>query len=1024
MVQTSSQLAFIGRATELARLGEALASARAGRGRVVVVGGEAGIGKTRLIERFTQSLGQDCRVITGACVELSVGELPLAPFVEGLRELVRSIPPERRPALLGPGRADLERLVPELASRAPTERAIRVEPDPMAQTRLFEVVLGVLERIAAETPVLMVIEDVQWADRSSLGLLGFLGRALRDDRVLIVMSLRPEGLQQRAPVLSALAELERMDHVDRIDLAPLDRDEVAELVASLGMEAHPDLVDALAERTDGNPFFVEELVGLGLRAGSTARSDGLSMALHDVLAARVEGLDDPDQEVLRAAAAAARRIDDTLLAAALERPARDVAAALRRIVDAGILVRDGRHGGFRFQHTLLREFVYAELFKGERIRLHKAIANELDVLLESGDVSVAAAEVAHHREASGDLGRAIVANVTAAREAEQVYANVEAHRLYERVLSLWREVPDADALVGVGRLGVAERAAETAMLAGQGARAVELVRQILAEPEVAADPLRAGLLNERLRWFLWESGDRAAAAQAVREGIRLIPADPPSAARARILAHLAGLELFAQDYAGSRDHATAAVEMARSLGARSEEALGLGILGWTEAVLGDIDGGLARFREGQLIAAELESPEGQAIATINLVSLLDRVGRPADSLAAAEDGLRTVRALGVERTYGGVLSGFAVKALVAIGRWDDAESAATEGLRLAVNERSILWLLTNRARLRTGRGRFAEAAADLDRARGIDESLGRTEFTTNILAVAAETAIWQGRISDVRSVIDTVSATPDRSGPADPSLAWIAALGLRAEADAAAMARARQDEAGLAIARGRASRIVAAIDSARADATTSAVLGSSRGKALFGLCQAEARRVEKADLPTDWAAIAEAWAEAGRPLPEAYARFREAEAILSGRGERAAADRALRSASAIANQLGASPLIRDIGVLARHARIDLQAGADRPGSAPAESNAMDPAAGFGFTEREREVLSLVAGGWSNQQIGDALFISRKTASVHVSNILGKLGVHTRVEAAAIAHRLGIGGDAPEPPERPESPRRA
>ncbi|MEK6719594.1 MAG: response regulator transcription factor [Chloroflexota bacterium] len=286
----------------------------------------------------------------------------------------------------------------------------------------------------------------------------------------------------------------------------------------------------------------------------------------------------------------------------------------------------------------------------------------------------------------------------------------------------------------------------------------------------------------------------------------------------------------------------------------------------------------------------------------------------------------------------------------------------------------------------------------------------------NVLAASAEVAIWQGRVADVRAIIDTVSGMAEPAGPPDPSLAWLAALGLRAEADGAATARARRDEPALEMARRRAAAIVAALDHARADPATQAIVsGSSRGQGLASLCAAEARRVERADTPADWAGVAAAWASAGRPFPEAYARFREAESILAARGDRHAAEAALRAADVTARTLGAEPLGEAVRLLARHARIELDPKEDRSLNETVPVAADGASATYGFTERELEVLHLVAGGWSNQQIGDVLFISRKTASVHVSNIMGKLDVRSRVEAAAVAHRLGLGRDAPGPP---------
>ncbi len=1030
MVQAAPGLDFVGRASELARLEAAYARAASGAGSLVLVVGEAGIGKSRLIDRFAAGVPPDCRVVRGGCLELTAGEMPYAPFVEAIRALVRAVPAERRPALLAPGRRDLERLLPELATRAPDEAASGSEPDPLAQHRLFEVILGVVERLAGDGPVVLVVEDVQWADRASLDLIAFLARALRDEPVLIVTSVRPEVLERRGPVLSAVAAWERGEAIERIDVGPFGPDEVAAQVAALGAGPDPDRIAQLVAWTDGNPFFVEQIVrsgsesavGSGASSGRVVTATQLPAALRDVLVARIEELDARDQDVLRAAAVVGKRIDDGVLAAILGRSPSSIGAALRRAVDAGLLVRDVG-GTYRFRHALLREVVYGELFGGERTDLHRRVADALDQRAEAGEATISAGEIAHHRAAAGDDVQAIVAMVAAAHEAEEMYAFVDASRLWERALNLWSEVPDAERIVGTDRGDVLALAAEAAMLAGDAERAASLAREALGAIDASADPLRAGLVHERLRWFLWESGDRRAAAEAVADALRLIPADPPSAARSRAVAHRAGIELYAHEYEASRAHAEEAVAIARAIGAPGEEAFALGILGWDEAVLGDVERGLETFAEGVRIAHELGRPEGIALAATNLAALLDRVGRPDESLSAAQAALDAVRRLGVARTYGGLLAGYAAKALVALGRWDEAEVVAASGIRETVADRAVLWLVVNRARLRIGRGRFAEADADIERARSLDDALGGTEFRLNVLAAAAESAMWQGRIADVRVVVDTVAAMADPAGPPDPSVAWVAALGLRAEAEAAAVARARRDEAGLEETTVRARRIVAALARARRSATAEAVVGGTpRGRGLSLLCAAEARRAERRDRGADWSAVAEAWHEAGRPFPEAYARFREAEAILAARGDRHAAARALGEAARMARALEAGPLLTEVELLARHARLDVTGEPVPPEPVRADllvdraDSSDDPAAGLGLTEREGEVLRLVAGGWSNQQIADELFISRKTASVHVSNILGKLGVRSRVEAAAVAHRLGLGRDAPPPPD--------
>ena len=810
-------------------------------------------------------------------------------------------------------------------------------------------------------------------------------------------------------MLPFLAELERHDHVDRVELGSFDRHQLSDQLAALTsgpLEA--EVVDRIFERSGGNPFYAEQLLAAGPSKAE------LPPRLRDVLLARIGRLSEPARDVLRAAAAAGRRIDDRLLAAGLDLPERALHDGLREAVENDILVPvHGPDGdtAYAFRHALLQEVVYAELFTGERMRLHAAFARSLEDRA-GGDATPSAAELAFHWDAAREPARALGPTIEAARAAERVYAYAEAYRHYERALELWERAPSAARTAIGDRAALMERAAEAAVLSGQYARAIELGRTALAAVDATTDPSRAGLLHERLRWFLWEAGERPAAVASVHEALRLIPSDPPTAGLARALAHLAAGELFAGQFEASREHAERAVAAARAVGARSEEALALGILGWDVAVLGDVEAGVASFREGKRIAEELGSVEGQALAQANLASLLDRVGRTEESLAVAREGFEVVRSFGLERTYGGLLAGSAAKALISLGRWDEADVVTEEALERGPAGRAAVWLLLNRGRLLAARGNFEAATRLLNEARDIEERLGGTEYRAALLAAIAELAVWQGRLADCRKAVAEGVRRADAGAPPDPSLAWLAALGLRAEADAAAGARARHDEEALAESRALCTAIAERVEG----------YGRGRGvptgrtSALIALCRAELGRVEGTSTAGEWAAVADEFGALGRPFPVAYARYRQAEAILTARGPRPIAEQTLREAHDVAVRLRAEPLRQEAELLARQGRLDLT---PVPGSSEAAAASRDGDGGLGLTERESEVLQLVAGGWSNQQIADALFISRKTASVHVSNILGKLGVGSRVEAAAIAHRLGLAGDAPAPPDAAE-----
>ncbi len=732
------------------------------------------------------------------------------------------------------------------------------------------------------------------------------------------------------------------------------------------------------------------------------------------------------QEILRVASAAGSRIDDELLVAVAGLPGPVVRDALREVIGRRILVPAGGAGDphFVFCHALLQEVIHGELFPGERARLHAGYAAALEARLAdraegrpTSGPAPTAAELAYHWDAAGDDRRALVATIEAARAAERGYAFLEAHARYLRALELWDRVVGAADIAPMDRVDLLVRAAETAVMTGDYGAAVEFGRRALDDVDPAIHPGRAALLHERQRWYLWEAGDRAAAAAAVAEAERLIPVTPPSAARARILAHHAGILMSSGRFAESIEVATEALGVARSVESPSDEALALGILGWDLALVGRVDDGLERFRAGLAIADALGGAEGVALGATNLAVLLDLVGRTTEALDTAVSGWERTRALGVERTYGGLLLAIAAKAAIALGRWDEAD----EFLRLGLARDPIgspgVRLRIQRGRLDTFRGDLASAAESLGRARIADEAGSGRDDRGALLAALAELAAVQGHATEARAAV-MEGLRLASGGPPDPALASLAAAGLRVEADVAARARARHDAADLEDARRRAEAIGRQVDRIAGilgipDGIAPAVVAPTRDRAIAALCRAEVRRLDERDQPPDWGAIADAFDAIGRPHPGAYARFRGAAATLRERGSRAEATEALIAARSVAVRLGARPLLAEIDLLARHARIDL---ATATGDvADAGPLGLAEAAGPDLTEREVEVLRLMAAGWSNQQIADALFISRKTASVHASHIFDKLGAANRVEAAAIAHRLGFDADAPPPP---------
>jgi ATP/maltotriose-dependent transcriptional regulator MalT len=959
---------------------------------VLLLGGEAGVGKTRLLGEFTPRAQQaGARVLVGNCLHAGAGALPYAPVSQALRQLVRELDPATLGQVVGAGRAELARLAPDLGHVDATTPAT----GELARARLFERLLGVIERLAAERPLVLAVEDLHWADRSTLDLVGFLVANLAEAAVVLVATYRSDELGRRHPLRPVLAELDRHPTVERVELGRFDRAELEGLLAGiLGSPPAPQLLTRVLDRSDGNPFFAEELLAAGPGGGQRR----LSTTLHDLLAARVDRLSGPARQVLRVAALAGRRVGHGLLAAACELDQAELLPALREAVEHHLLIADADGDAYAFRHALVQEVVQGDLLPGERGQLHATLARALTAHpeLAGGTPAQTAAELAVHWYEAHDLVQALPAAITAGEAAEQALAFAEAQRHFERALDLWDQVPDVAARPPLDRAGLLGRAAQAAYLAGDLERAITLVRAALANVDAAAEPVLAGLLAERLGWYLSLSGSPEAL-EVYQHAVDLVPAKPPSAARARVLARQADTLLMASQVHAGRTSAEDALAVARLAGARREEGWALLTLGTALGVLGERDAGLAHLRQARRIAQELGDVELLPLTFIYLPQTLDAAGRLTDALAEVLEGMAAVRRLGLDRSRSGFLAAYAGGLCFRLGRWDDADRYSLNALATArIPSMPAIHARIWRAQLNIERGEFASAVHLLDEA---EQRFAhhRTPQFAGYFADRAALAIWQGQLDDARAAVreglDWLAGAEE-----EEYFLYLLTLGLRAQADYAEQARARRapaeaetpQRAGAAL----LTRLRQLIDQAAAPNPETAAHGR--------LGEAEATRLDGRSDPECWAAVAAAWDQLAQPYRAAYARWRLAEALLTQHGARAAATTALRQAHEVTRRLGAAPMRREIERLARRGRIELT----EPPAAD-QVTPTRPADQFGLTPREREVLTLVADGRTNPQIAQVLFISARTAGIHVSNILAKLGVATRGEAAAVAHRSGL-----------------
>lgn len=1003
---------LVGRQSELRGIERALDAAVLGMPVHLLVAGEAGVGKSRLIGEATRAATErGMRVMRGACANIGEGGVPYGPIVEALRGLIRDVDPDELRLAVGPTGADLARLVPAFA---PADRPadITVE-NAWLQARLLEALLGLLQRLAASTPVLLVVEDLHWADPATRETVTFLIRNLRSERVLLALSFRSDELHRRHPLLPWLAELERSGRIERIDLERLGAVETRELLAAiLGAEAPPELADRIHRRSDGNPFFVEELLVAGREAG---RSYRLPPTLREILLARIATAPEIAQAVIGVAAVAGRRVDHELLATVAGLTESALEESLRAAVGSQLLVTDpdgGDEDGYSFRHALLQEAAYEDLLPGERQRLHRAFAEALAMRV-AGDGAPAAAhwaELAFHWSAARDNGRAFEASRRAAEAAEQAYAFADAQRHYERVLELWVSVGDPGGAGDLERVAVLGRTAHTAFLAGDSRRDVALRREAIASLDPADYPVRAAVLREQLGRALWSIGDTEGALAACEEAVAMMPADPPTPERARVLSGFGQLLMLLDRWGDSRRLCEEAIEIARRVGARQPEGHALNTLGLDLMAEGRCTEGVAALEQALRIALDLGNVDDIGRAYVNLPDALFFSGEGARAAEVVDEGIRVAESVGIASSYGSVIRQNGVLYAFDLGRWAEASRLAADSFAIEhaspLNDR---YGLARWVGLLVAMG-DETAAARLDQLDRLLEGLPvESQFSGPYHAARAEFALWQARPADALGSVRLGLAQISHS-----DWYWyhlrLLRLGARAAADLAEVARARRDP----VAERDATRAGDEIQRALEPILAASLARQSGPDAQE--TRAEAATIAAEDARMRGAPDADAWREAGdrwtarqRPYLLAYCRWREVEALLVS-GNRSGAATPLRQAHEIATGLGARPLRTEIESLAARARMALptpQEVAPGPASDPEPGPALvaDP---FGLTPRERDVLALLSIGRTNRQIGAELFVSESTAGVHVSNILGKLGVASRTEAAGIAARLGLG----------------
>ncbi|MFE1035463.1 AAA family ATPase [Streptomyces sp. NPDC058807] len=1004
---------FVGRAAELATLNDAFVRAAAAEPQALLLGGEAGVGKTRLVEEFADAARRRGAVVAlGGCVEIGADGLPFAPFSTALRALRRQLPGELADAAAGQ-EEELARLLPELGEGTPVTGGGRHDEESMA--RLFELTARLLERVAARHTVVLVLEDLHWADASTRHLIAYLVRTLRTGRLVVLATYRSDDIHRRHPLRPLLAELDRLRTVRRIELGRFTRDEVGRQIAGiLAYEPDPLQVDEIFERSDGNAFFVEELAVAAHEGCCT----GLTDSLRDLLLVRVEALSESAQRVARTVAEGGSTVEYRLLAAVASLAEDDLIEALRAAVGANILLPAPDGDGYRFRHSLVREAVADDLLPGERSRLNRRYAEALDAdptLVPAAERVMRLASYWYHAH---DPARALPAVLDASVEARRRHAYSEQLRLLERAMELWDSVPDDvratlrpvdytevyppcgcdPQTTPLRYLDLMAEAAVAGRLCGERERALKITKRALRlleeEQEAGAGMPESGRDPQRAAWF-WTQRSLLVQAQGRGDGWRelgiaqeLVRGLPPSQVHAEVLAMAANWSMLHDPGPDAVVAAERAVEYARMVGADDIELNARLTLGGLMVDAGHIDAGLAEmYQVRDLVVAQGRSAV-VARSHVNLPSVLESVGRSEEALGILREGVELTRRMGLLESEAWVWGNLS-ESLISLGRWDEALEAAARASAPGRGPAPRGGAALKRAFVALARGGTAEAAGLLAEARaayGTHDPM--PQYRLPLAALAIGIAAAEGRVADVRAELGR--ALDAGLPPGTQRYGWPLLL---------SAAQAEADARGLpAAAEGRADALERLAGTAKS-LTTGAPVWLAHEKWL----RAELHRAEGRDTPALWTEAVTAFERLERPYELARVRHRLAAALLDtgGEDERARATELLRLAGTVARHLSARPLADAVDLLGRRARLPLGRAAG-PERVPA-----DPAEALGLTSRERDVLRLVSDGRTNRQIAEELFISPKTASVHVSNILAKLGVSGRGEAAAVAHRLAL-----------------